>query len=108
VQNAKLATPQVAECRSCKVNDRCETGRFIIVQHAENHSERPCNIHERAEPPDAVLLAGLPGPGFALPVRALANARRRRRVTMLDVVFVGATIVFFAIAWAYTLACDRL
>ena len=28
--------------------------------------------------------------------------------TMWDFVFVGVTIVFFAIAWAYTLGCDRL
>jgi hypothetical protein len=28
--------------------------------------------------------------------------------TMWEFVFVGVTIVFFAIAWAYTLGCDRL
>jgi hypothetical protein len=27
---------------------------------------------------------------------------------MIDLIFVGVTIAFFAIAWAYTLGCDRL
>jgi len=27
---------------------------------------------------------------------------------MADVIFIGATILFFAIAWAYTVGCDRL
>lgn len=27
---------------------------------------------------------------------------------MSDLVFVGVTILFFAVAWAYTLGCDRL
>jgi hypothetical protein len=27
---------------------------------------------------------------------------------MLDLVFTGTTVVFFAVAWAYVLGCDRL
>jgi len=27
---------------------------------------------------------------------------------MLDVIFIATTVVFFAIAWAYVLGCDRL
>jgi len=27
---------------------------------------------------------------------------------MMDFIFIAATVAFFAIAWAYTLGCDRL
>jgi hypothetical protein len=33
---------------------------------------------------------------------------RKRRIGMSDFVFVAVTIVFFAVAWAYVLGCDRL
>jgi hypothetical protein len=32
----------------------------------------------------------------------------RRDDTMADLTFIGVTIVFFAVAWAYALGCDRL
>jgi hypothetical protein len=32
----------------------------------------------------------------------------RREEAMADLVFIGVTIVFFAVAWAYALGCDRL
>lgn len=38
----------------------------------------------------------------------LARGADSREGMMSDVVFVGVTIVFFAVAWAYTLGCDRL
>ena len=31
-----------------------------------------------------------------------------RKETMLDALFLITTVIFFAIAWAYTLGCDRL
>jgi len=27
---------------------------------------------------------------------------------MADVIFIGVTVLFFAVAWAYALGCDRL
>lgn len=37
-----------------------------------------------------------------------APADRQRDGAVLDLVFTLATLAFFAIAWAYAVACDRL
>jgi hypothetical protein len=34
--------------------------------------------------------------------------RPEEHLTMLDVVFILATVAFFGVAWAYVLGCDRL
>jgi len=37
-----------------------------------------------------------------------ANPLNERSEEMMDLIFIAATVAFFAIAWAYTLGCDRL
>ncbi len=37
-----------------------------------------------------------------------SQLRYGKECAMGDVVFLGVTVVFFAVAWAYTLGCDRL
>lgn len=36
------------------------------------------------------------------------NGTSLRREAMLDVLLLATTVIFFAIAWAYMLGCDRL
>ena len=38
----------------------------------------------------------------------LAESRFPRRNGMADLVFITVTVVFFGVAWAYALGCDRL
>jgi hypothetical protein len=40
--------------------------------------------------------------------RPVAEFFQGERDTMADLIFIGVTIVFFAVAWAYALGCDRL
>lgn len=33
---------------------------------------------------------------------------QRRRVTTMDLLYIGLTLLFFALSWAFVVACEKL
>ncbi len=74
---------------------------------------RPSPVARRklqGRPPTVIAectTAGQPGPMDAQESRGIGGAQRRAGCHM-DLLFVGATILFFAVSLAYVRGCDRL
>lgn len=43
-----------------------------------------------------------------VPVSAMRCAADRKGGSMLDLIFIGLVLLFFAAAWAFSRGCDRL
>src|SRR5262245_6930218 len=62
----------------------------------------PCELHGGLGPFRPETRASGNGTACAL------SERRRSTSIMLDAIFILSTAIFFGVAWAYVLGCDRL